>query len=92
MKPETIIDILESYLDIDKDSAEQIYYELPEGYFDSILHKVPLGLFEEHIEIIEQIDFFDRFGSIQEYKEFKDSCVQTPVIELDNGSIVILNF
>ena len=91
MKPETIVNILESSLGIDTVSAKQLYHDLPEWYFDEVFFKVPLEQLNEYIEIIKPEDFSDNFESIQDYKEFKDSCIHTKVVELDGGCIAIIN-
>lgn len=90
MKKETIVDIFQTYLNLDTNAAEELY-ELSEVFLDAYFYKVPLGQLEDYIDIVEQDDFFDRFGTIQEYRKFRESCVLTKVFELDNGVIVIFN-
>jgi len=90
MKRETVVDIFQSYLGLDTNLSEELY-ELSEGVLDTLFYKIPLGQLEDCIDVIELEDFFDRFGTIQEYRKFKESCVFTKVYELDNGTIVILN-
>lgn len=90
MKRETFIDILKVYSSINCGLASLLYDEMETDEIVKLLGSLPLNYLSDAIQFIEPDAFNDNFGSIEEYREYKDSAIVRKIYELSNGYIVII--
>jgi len=90
MKRETFIDILKIYLNVNSELASLLYDEMETDEIVKLLGSLPLTDLDDVIHFIEPEAFEDNFGSIEEYRRYKDSLITRKIYELDNGYIVII--
>jgi len=90
MKRETFVEILKIFLNADSEAASLLYNDMETDEIVKLLGSVPLADLDDVICFIEPSAFEDNFGSIEEYRDFKNSTLVRKIYELDNGYIVII--
>lgn len=90
MKRETFVEILKIFLNADSEAASLLYNEMETDEIVKLLGSVPLADLDDIICFIEPTAFEDNFGSIEEYREYKDSVIFRKIYELSNGYIVVI--
>jgi hypothetical protein len=82
--------IITLYTNINYESANLLYEEMPTEIVN-LLFKFEYEKLSFHIEAVYPHNFLKLFGSVEDFHLYKEQ-TQNYVYELDNGSIVILNF